>query len=395
MGKIGSNMEDMLIGILESESNPYIRQAAAFHEDASEDVLLKAIVDVDYMVRVYALHNQNANVRVFTAAIERARGEQPTQQTRQINELAEGLLAAQRRGGLGQQRGYWFTPTASEKERVDRVTDHFGLGILDREEIAKRFTKSEFVLEGHTYTVIYEKSLENDRGETESVKTMVEESLQNSSKRLESNNGITIVLLDSGSKTMYPAGYTFRNDLIGIRVSNNKRMNEGIGNTLVHEFNHAVRGYTPDDETGRTRDPKELSFSESLAGEGIAQAFEIGVLGHYRDMADARLKAKIDESRRIWDNLKKQDKAEILNTPWTKRAYEEFFGPGYAGEHNAKFKDGGDIPKQFGYYLAFSATLSYLAGKYPSSSGRFGVNWDEVDWNEVTHVASGVLTGRL
>ena len=116
MGKSSDNMmEGMLMGILENESNPYIRQAAAFHEYASEGVLLKAIGDVDYMVRVYALHNQNASARVFTAAMERVRGEQPTQQTRQINELAEGLMAAQRVGG-----------TTGTGVRSGKVTFHVG-----------------------------------------------------------------------------------------------------------------------------------------------------------------------------------------------------------------------------------------------------------------------------
>ncbi len=166
--------EEMPIDILKNEKNSYIRQAAAFREAASEDVLLKAVGDTNYVVRVYALHNQNATARIFTAAAERVRGEQPTQQTRQINDLVDALQNTRRQ------------PETVHAADVSMALKRFDpQGLVDVTD----FTKTSFRLGSHTYPVVYQNGLEDPTA-------MAERAMKESVKMLDPTKDITFVILE-------------------------------------------------------------------------------------------------------------------------------------------------------------------------------------------------------
>ncbi|MDE1834851.1 MAG: hypothetical protein KGH64_05955 [Candidatus Micrarchaeota archaeon] len=85
--------EQILLGLLENEKDPHVRQAVAFHEYASEEVLLKAAGDLDYTVRLYAIHNPNSTVKVLEAAMAQRQNDT---KAKQVSEIASALLATRR-----------------------------------------------------------------------------------------------------------------------------------------------------------------------------------------------------------------------------------------------------------------------------------------------------------
>lgn len=98
---MSTKKSDILIDMLDNNKDPYIRQAIAFHEDADEDVLMNAVSDANYMVRLYAIHNPNSTIKVLNAAanVERPEGSKQTVEQKFETEAIRARLSELLRAG--------------------------------------------------------------------------------------------------------------------------------------------------------------------------------------------------------------------------------------------------------------------------------------------------------
>lgn len=150
MGEFGDRgIEQMLMSVLEKEKDPYIRQAAAFHESATEDVLLKAVADEDYTVQLYAIHNPNSTIKVLQTALFHKPAEHDPQspQSRQVTEAAAALIASRRTDADATSGGNGIKPPQFTRKDVDFVeTSQGSIYRYLPDGRVQRYKKSEEIL---------------------------------------------------------------------------------------------------------------------------------------------------------------------------------------------------------------------------------------------------------